>query len=71
MRAKYKAESKIWHPDLRAKERNKISALESRINKRKQDDGLKAVKSEVMSVIYNLDELIDEQNKKRIVAFYA
>ena len=58
-------------PEALLKERNRISALESRVNKRREEDGLKAVRSKVRSTIIKLDELLDEENKKRIVAFYG
>lgn len=71
MRENLRVNSKDFTPAALLKERNRISALESRVNKRREEDGLKAVRSKVKSTIIKLDELLDEENKKRIVAFYA
>lgn len=71
MRENLRVNSKDFTPEALLKERNRISALESRVNKRREEDGLKAVRSKVKSTIIKLDELLDEENKKRIVAFYS
>ncbi len=58
-------------PKLRAKERNRISALESRINKRKTEESLKTFKDKVIASVNKLDELIDEASKEKVRKFYA
>lgn len=71
LRENLRVNAKDFTPESLLKERNRISALESRVNKRRIEDGLKAVRSKVTSTIIKLDELLDEENKKRIVAFYT
>ncbi len=71
MKKEYALRSKAMPPKLRAKERNRISALESRINKRKTEESLKTFKDKVISSVNKLDELIDAVSKEKVRKFYA
>jgi len=68
MKARYDCEKKNLDARERAKRRNRISALESRINKRVAGDALKGelsnLRAKLGDLISIIEDTVDESNKK-------